>query len=101
MSRARKQARTRRGSLRSIVASKEFARGFAEVRRGMPFNPGPYTRNRNWEYERGRAFGFIAGPGMPLRIGHTLNPKALRFAALAFAGKLLSHGHLLRRERTL
>ena len=36
---ARKQATTRRVSYRSIVASREFALGFAEVRTGQPFNP--------------------------------------------------------------
>src|SRR5262249_1365331 len=65
MSRVRKQARTRRVIARSIVASKEFARGLEEVRTNLPFNPD----NNNWDYERGRCFGFIAPLDMPLRIG--------------------------------
>ena len=36
---ARKQAGTRSVTFRSIVASREFARGFDEVRAGRPFNP--------------------------------------------------------------
>ena len=39
MSAARRQARTRRVSLRTIVACREFARGLDEVRKGLPFNP--------------------------------------------------------------
>ena len=78
---ARKQADTRGVSLRSIVASREFARGLDEVRKGLPFNPD----NDRWNYERGRAFGFIAPLDMPLRIGNALNPKALKLARGAFS----------------
>ena len=85
MSRVRKQARTTRVSTHSIVASKEFARGFDEARNGLPFN----ADNGSWDYERGRCFGFIAPLDMPLRIGRTLNPKALKLAVAAFKRKLL------------
>jgi hypothetical protein len=72
----RKQALTVSVSLRSIVASDEFARGLREVRNGLPFNPD----EDDWNYERGRCFGFIAPLDMPLRIGTRLNPKALKLA---------------------
>ena len=85
MSAARRQARTRGVSLRTIVSSREFARGFDEVRKGLPFNPDI----DEWDYERGRCFGFIAPLDMPLRIGRALNPKALRLAEAAFSRKLL------------
>jgi hypothetical protein len=81
----RKQAHTRPVSTRSIVASREFARGLEEVRNGVPFN----ADNGDWAYERGRCFGHIAPLSMPLRIGRALNPKALRLAAAAFKRKLL------------
>jgi hypothetical protein len=81
----RRQATTRRVSIRSIVASSEFARGLEEVRNGLPFNPD----NGSWDYERGRCFGFIAPLDMPLRIGRALNPKALKLAEMAFRRKLL------------
>jgi len=81
----RKQARTRPATTRSIVASKEFARGVEEVRGGLPFNPD----NDNWNYERGRCFGFIAPLDMPLRIRGALNPKALALVEAAFDRKLL------------
>jgi hypothetical protein len=85
MTRVRKQAATRSVSVRSVVGSGEFARGFDEVRNGLPFNP----NNDDWSYERGRAFGFIAPPDMALRIGTKLNPKALALATAAFERKLL------------
>jgi hypothetical protein len=44
----RKQARTHTVSIRSIVASKEFARGVDEVRKGLRFNPDI----DDWNYER-------------------------------------------------
>ena len=81
----RRQARTRRVTICAIVASREFARGVAEVRKGLPFNPD----NDAWNYERGRCFGFIAPLDMPLRIGRALNPKALKLAEAAFDRKLL------------
>jgi hypothetical protein len=80
-----KQAHTRRVTFRSIVASSEFARGLDEVRKGLPFN----ADNDNWNYERGRCFGFIAPLSMPLRIGRALNPEALKLAEAAFKRKLL------------
>jgi len=80
-----KQARTHRVSTYSIVASREFARGLEEVRNGLPFDP----NNGDWNYERGRCFGFIAPLDMPLRIGLKLNPKALELAEAAFSRKLL------------
>jgi len=68
-----------------IVGSKEFARGFDEVRKGLPFN----SDDDDWDYERGRCFGFIAPLDMPLRIGRKLNPKAVKLADAAFDRKLL------------
>jgi hypothetical protein len=85
MNSVRKQALTRLVSTYSIVTSREFARGLDEVRKGLPFNPD----NGDWNYERGRCFGFIAPLDMPLRIGRALNPKALRLAEAAFKRKLL------------
>ena len=85
MSAVRRQARTHPITIYNIVASRAFARGLDEVRRGLPFDPD----SDDFEYERGRAFGFIAPLDMPLRIGRTLNSKALRLAEAAFSRKLL------------
>jgi hypothetical protein len=85
ITRTRKQAHTRIVSIHLIVASREFARGLDEVRNNFPFN----ADNDDWNYERGRCFGFIAPLDRPLRIGTRLNPKALKLAEAAFARKLL------------
>jgi hypothetical protein len=82
---ARKQASTRSVSLLRIIASSEFARGLDEARAGLPLD----ADNDDWNYERGRHFGFIAPLDLPLRIGRTLNPKALKLAAAAFKRKLI------------
>jgi hypothetical protein len=85
VSRVRGQASTRKATVRSIVASKEFARGFEEARLGKAFNPD----NPDWQYERGRHFAFIAPLNMSLRIGKSLNSKAVRLAEAAFERRLL------------
>ena len=72
-------------SIHIIIGDKAFALGFEEVRKGLPFNPDI----DNWNYERGRCFGFIAPLDMPLWIGGTLNPKAVKLAEAAFNRKLL------------
>jgi hypothetical protein len=46
VSRVRKQASTRRVTTRDIIASREFAVGLQEVRKGLPFNPD----NDDWDY---------------------------------------------------
>lgn len=85
MSRVRKQATTHLVTIHSIVGSREFACGLDEVRKGLPFNPD----NDDWNYERGRCFGFIAPLDMPLRIGSRLNSKAVALADKAFNRKFL------------
>jgi hypothetical protein len=55
--------------------SPEFERGLDDVRKGKPFDP--RADDGLWAYERGRLFGRIAPTTMPLRIGGTLNSKAV------------------------
>jgi hypothetical protein len=81
----RPQAHTFLVTLHSIVASKAFARGLDEVRRGLPFDPDV----DDWDYERGRHFGRIAPVDMPLWIDRRLNPRALALAEAAFKRNLL------------
>jgi hypothetical protein len=83
--RVREQAKTIRVTTRSIVASTEFARGFEEARQGKAFDP----NNDSWEYERGRCFAHIAPLNMSLRIGKSLNSKAIKLAEAAFQRRLL------------
>jgi hypothetical protein len=67
------------------VSERSAACGLDEVRKGLPFNPD----NDDWNYERGRCFGLIASLDMPLRIGTTLNKKALKLVEAAFSRRLL------------
>ena len=68
------------------MASPAFELGLNDVRRGIPFD----WRINEWEYERGRLFGHIAPPDMPLRIGGgRLNPKALALCDAAIKRKLV------------
>jgi hypothetical protein len=68
-----------------IVGSPEFARGLADKRNGIPFDP----RIDSWEYERGRLFACIAPLNMELRIGSNLNPKAVALYAAASSRDLI------------
>jgi len=75
-------------SIRSIMESREFARGFEDARRGIPFDwrigADATDANASWHYERGRLFAHIAPLNMPLRISGFLNPKALALCGAAF-----------------
>ncbi len=79
------QVPTRRVTFATIMSSPEFELGLSDVRRGIPFD----WRVTHWGYERGRLFGHIAQPDMPLRIGRKLNPKAVALFEAAFNRKLI------------
>jgi len=70
------------------MESREFARGFEDARRGIPFDwrigADATDANASWHYERGRLFAHIAPLNMPLRISGFLNPKALALCGAAF-----------------
>jgi hypothetical protein len=76
MSRPRKQADTYACSVNSIMATRAFARGVAEVRAGRP--PDFDRNNWDWEYERGRQWATVAPKDMPLKIGRSLNLAAIQ-----------------------
>jgi hypothetical protein len=67
------------------MASTAFERGLDDVRKGVAFD----WRIDDWNYERGRQFGFIAPLDMPLWIGRKLNPKALALCDAAFNRQLV------------
>jgi hypothetical protein len=67
------------------MGSQEFARGLSDVRTGVPFD----WRIDSWDYERGRLFGRIAPPTMPLRLGSKLSPKAIALLEAAVARRLI------------
>jgi hypothetical protein len=85
-----RQVPTTKVTTARIMASPEFALGLDDVRKGIPFD----WRNgaddgTAWNYERGRLFGHIAPPNMPLRMGGRLNPKAIMLYDAASRRSLL------------
>jgi hypothetical protein len=89
--RRREQEPTRRVSWSEIMTNSDaFACGVADVRAGRGFRP-RYERppqgkrggaNWQWNYERGRQWAVIAGPGIALAGSDgRLNPEALQIAS--------------------
>jgi hypothetical protein len=77
-------------SLRSIIRSAHFVRGFKDAQTGKPFNYdySPNDANGFWQYERGRHFGFVYAGS--LKNGNTV----LRSAEVAFC-KALNENHVI------
>ena len=64
-----------------------FARGFADIRAGRPFDPD--IDDDLWAYERGRLLGAIAPLSMQLFNGKALNPKAVALFDAAHHRRLI------------
>jgi hypothetical protein len=79
------QVKTGRATTQTIMKSRWFKRGFEDVRNGLPFD----WRIDKWEYERGRLFGLIAPPSMPLWVCGKLNPKAVTLFDAAYDRRLI------------
>lgn len=87
-----KQVPTEQVTVETVMATPEFARGFEDARRGLPFDwrVGSEDSDVAWNYERGRLLAHIAPLNMPLRNGRGLNPKAVTLCAAAFGRKLIT-----------
>jgi hypothetical protein len=85
MTRREQQVTTSWATTQTIMRSRWFKRGFEDVRNGLPFD----WRIDQWEYERGRLFGLIAPPNMPLRVCGKLNPKAVILFDAAYDRRLI------------
>jgi hypothetical protein len=73
----------------AIMRHPHFARGLADVRAGRPFDPD--IVDDYWAYERGRQFGTLAPPSMPLLNGKgAINPKAALLFATAIKRRLIT-----------
>jgi hypothetical protein len=87
---AQKQVETVRVTVQSIMRTCEFARGFGDARKGLPFDWRIGAENdEDWSYERGRLLAHIAPLNMPPRIGSKLNPKAVALYAAASKRRLV------------
>ena len=71
-----RQIPTREISIGTIMRSREFKQGVADVRAGNAprFDEADWSQ---WHYERGRLWATIAPRSMPLMLAGRLNPKAL------------------------
>jgi hypothetical protein len=69
------QIKTVPTTVQAIMRHPHFARGLAEVRAGLRFDPD--IEDGSWAYERGRLFGMIAPLSMQLFEGRKLNQKAI------------------------
>jgi hypothetical protein len=78
-------------TVKRIMSTREFARGFSDVRKGRPLDwrIGGDDTNAAWGYERGRLLAFIAPLDWPLWIGNRLNPKAVELYARASERRLV------------
>jgi hypothetical protein len=88
------QVPTKRTTMATIMGRPEFAKGFEDARKGVPFDwrigGDPKNTNGAWSYERGRLLAHIAPLSMPLYIGSSLNPKAVALCNAAFDRKLIT-----------
>lgn len=79
------QFAVRTGSLRKIMAGREFNAGVADGRIGVPW---PKSIDVTWDYERGRMFGTLH-PDVPVKNGRSVSEKAYRLAAIAVIEKAI------------
>lgn len=85
---ARFQVRNSRTSTTTIMRHRNFARGWADIRAGRPFDPD--VDDNYWAYERGRLLGAIAPLTMELFDGKKLNPKAIALFEAAYGRRLIT-----------
>ena len=73
------QVATRHVTLRAVMRSAAFVRGFKEARQGLPMDYNAYDKpretNERWNYERGRQFGVLYAGA--IKDGRTIKHDAL------------------------
>ena len=78
-------------SLRGVMASAAFSKGFHDARAGKPFDydayPNSDSANEQWNYERGRILGMIYKG--PLKINRRVSNSALVMCSQALAEKII------------
>lgn len=67
------QIKTKAVTIRSVINTKEFAKGFADGRAGAPW---PKSLDVSWDYERGRQFG-VLHPDISLKDGRRVTNTAI------------------------
>ena len=81
-----RQVKTKTTTIKGIMRSAPFVRGFTEARKGVALDYDAYAdTNQQWSYERGRQFGMIFDG--PLKIGQSVNLGAALQLSLAIGRK--------------
>lgn len=81
-----RQVQTKNTTIKGIMRSAPFVRGFSEARVGVALDYDAYTdTNKQWAYERGRQFGLIFNG--PLKKGNAINMGAALQFSLAIGRK--------------
>jgi len=81
-----RQVKTKTTTIKGIMRSAPFVRGFNEARTGVALDYDAYAdTNQQWAYERGRQFGFLFDG--PLKIGQSINLGAALQFGMALSRK--------------
>ena len=81
-----RQVKTKNTTIKGIMRSAPFVRGFSEARKGVALDYDAYAdTNQQWAYERGRQFGLIFDG--PLKCGKAVNRGAAVQLSLAIYRK--------------
>jgi hypothetical protein len=81
-----RQVKTKTTTIKGIMRSAPFVRGFNEARTGVALDYDAYAdTNHQWSYERGRQFGLIFDG--PLKFKNTVNLGAALQLSLAIGRK--------------
>ena len=76
-------------TLRSIIASRAFRKGYEEAKKGLPLAADGFEYNHQvWQYERGRQFAFCYD-------GRLKEGNRVRMDALYALGGAMNAGHVL------
>lgn len=76
-------------SVKSILWTAAFRKGFDDARNGVPYDYDVYNEQQHnglrWSYERGRLFGMSYD--RPLKYGKEVSPYAIQAFAVAYMNK--------------
>ena len=81
-------AKTHSVTLRSIITSSAFRKGYEEAKKGLPLAADGFGYNQVWQYERGRQFAFCYN-------GRLKEGNRVRMDALYALGGAMNAGHVL------
>ena len=81
-------ANTHGVTLRSIITSSAFRKGYEEAKKGLPLTADGFEYNQVWQYERGRQFAFCYD-------GRLKDGNRVRINALRALNRAMNARHVL------